>query len=94
MADRLDPSVAKAEYRRAVARLTESVTPELQHLARRLGVALNTVSRWNSEIDPRHPRPGWDAAVAAEARAAAERYRRKATDLDALATELDPHASA
>ena len=79
----------KARWRAALARLTEAVTPELQGLAARMGIALNTASRWQNDTDPRNPRPGWEEAAAAEARAGAERYRRKADDLEALAAELE-----
>jgi hypothetical protein len=83
----------KARYRAALARLLESTAPELQYVAERMGVVLNTASRWQNDSDPRNPKPGWAAAVAGVAREAAESYRRKAADLEALATELEAEST-
>ena len=82
----------KARFSAVAARLTETVGPQLQRVAGRLKVSANYISQWRNTSNPRGPQPGWEAAVAAEARDGAEEYRRKAADLDALAVELEETA--
>jgi len=84
-----DNAAEKAFFRACTDRLTESVGPTLQSLAKRMSVVLNSLSRMRNQEDPRGPSAGWQKHLAEEARAGAATYRKKAKDLDELARSLD-----
>lgn len=79
----------KERFRNALNRMIEDVRPQILDVAASLKVTPNYLSQMRNPENPRGPQPGWEAIVAEACRRGAERYRRKAADLEALADELE-----